>query len=82
MDLGEGRVGHFSFNTRRLFVAAGSVPFLLSIANYYLELGLFGHFGKKAIAVASVVFFLVLRYLGPTFDDIKRHRDALRARRQ
>ena len=82
MELGEGRVGNFSFNTRRLFVAAGLVPFLLSIANFYLDLGLFGHFGKKAIAAAGVVLFLVLRYLGPTVEDTKRHRNARRGKHE
>ena len=78
MDLGSSRLGNFSLSMRRLFVGAALIPCVLSVASYYLHWGIAGRFGKAAIAVSFVVLFLVMRYLGPTVDDIRRFRNAER----
>ena len=75
MELSGRRLGRFSLNARRLFVAAALAPCLLSVANYYLNWELAGRFDRVAIAASFAALFLVMRYLGPTVDDIKRYRE-------
>jgi hypothetical protein len=79
MELGTNRLGNFSFNARRAFLAIALVPFLLSLANLFLEWHWFGQYDKQIVVGCSVVGFLVLRYLGPTVSDAKKYRDAKRA---
>ena len=76
-ELGRNRLGNFSFRTRRRIAACAGLPFLLALASYYCEWGLFGEAGNWAIAVSAVVLFLAARYLGPTaqqYDDYRRSR--------
>jgi hypothetical protein len=49
---------------------------VLFVANHYLNWGWAGCFGKQAIAGSFVV--LVMRYLGPTVDDLRRFHNAER----
>ena len=78
MDLGGSRLGNFSLSTRRLVVGVALIPCVLFVASHYLNWGLAGRFGKEAIAGSFVVLFLVMRYLGPTVDDLRRLRNAER----
>ena len=81
MDLTGRRLGDFSLKARRLFVGLALIPFLLSVLNHYLQWHLVGRFDNVAVAVASVVLFLVMRYLGPTVEELKRYREAERSAR-
>jgi hypothetical protein len=74
VELGENRLGKFSFNMRRLFVGCALVPCIVTVADYYLGWGLFGRFGRWAIAVSFVLLFLVMRYLGPTVQEVQDYR--------
>ena len=81
--LGRGRLGDFSFQTRRWIAGCAGLPFVLALANRYFEWGLFGTADKWAIGVSAVVLFLAARYLGPTaqqYDDYRRSRREKRAR--
>lgn len=76
MDLSGSRLGNFSLSTRRLVVGVALIPCVLFVANHYLNWGWAGCFGKQAIAGSVVV--LVMRYLGPTVDDLRRFHNAER----
>ena len=74
MELGESRLGKFSLGMRRVFVGCALVPCILTVANYYFEWGLFGRFGRWVLAASFVSLFLVMRYLGPTVQEIRDYR--------
>jgi hypothetical protein len=81
-ELGTGRLGDFSFQTRRWIAGCAGVPFVLALANRYFEWGLFGTADKWAMAVSAVVLFLAARYFGPSaqqYDDHQRSRRENRA---
>lgn len=83
-ELGRDRLGSFSFRTRRWIAGCAALPFLLALANHYLEWELFGTADNWATAVSALVLFLVARYLGPTgqqYDDYRRCRREERAGR-
>ena len=81
MELGENRLGNFSFHARRVIVGIALLPCLLSVINLYLKWGLFGHLDTAAVAVCFIALFLVMRYLGPTVREVKKHREAIRGSR-
>jgi hypothetical protein len=74
VELGENRLGKFSFNMRRVFVGCALVPCIVAVADYYLGWELFGKFGRWAIAASFVLLFLVMRYLGPTVQEVRDYR--------
>lgn len=74
MQLGEDRLGKFSFGVRRAFVACALLPCVVTVANYYFEWGLFGRLDRWVIAGSFVSLFLVMRYLGPTVREIRDYR--------
>lgn len=78
MELGKDRLGKFSFQVRRVFVGLACVPCVLALASHYLEWGLFGRFERYSIGVSFILAFLVLRYLGPTMQEMRDYRDAKR----
>jgi hypothetical protein len=80
MQLGGNRIGKFSFTMRRVFVGCALVPCVLAVANYYFEWGLFGSFDRGLIAASFVLLFLVMRYLGPTMQEIRDHRSRANTR--
>lgn len=80
MQLGENRLGKFSFQVRRIFVGCALVPCILSVANYYLDWGLFGKRERWPIAASFVLLFLVMRYLGPTLQEVRDYRSSGRAK--
>ena len=73
--LGETRLGKFSFHVRRVFVACALVPCLVAAGNYSFDWGLVGRFDRWFLAVSFTVLFLVLRYLGPTEQQIRDYRN-------
>lgn len=79
MRLGENRLGTFSFNMRRVFVGCALVPCIVTVADHYLGWGLFGRFGRGAIAASFILLFLVMRYLGPTVQEVRDYRSSRRA---
>jgi len=74
MELAGRRLGSFSLLVRRVFVGLALVPCLVAVANSYLGWGLFSKFGKWAIVISFVVLFLVMRYLGPTVQQLREYR--------
>ena len=81
MKLGDNRLGHLSFQTRRALVGIALLPCLLSVANVYLGWNLFGRFDKQVLVACFILLLLVMRYLGPTVDQVKKYREAARARK-
>ena len=77
VELGRNRIGKFSLLMRRWFVGLALVPCVVSVANFW---GLFGTRSKGFIAVSFVGLFLVMRYLGPTVQQIREYRRGLRDR--
>jgi hypothetical protein len=53
---------------------------LLCIANYYLNLGLFGRFAKQAIASAFAVMYLQIHFYGPTIHRLRAYQRLKRSR--
>ena len=74
MPFSGDRVGHFSLNTRRVFVGIAAIPCVASLVNQYFNLGLFGKFGRSVVSISFFFMILVMRYLGPTMDDMKKYR--------
>jgi hypothetical protein len=79
MQLGEDRLGNFSFQTRRVFVGCALVPCAFSVANYYFEWWLTGTLERGLVAGSFVLLFLVMRYLGPTVQQVRDYRNGHRA---
>jgi len=71
MQLGKNRVGKLSFGMRRFFVACALVPCIVTVTNYYSGWKLFGQFDRGLLAASFVSLFLVMRYLGPTLQQIR-----------
>jgi len=80
VQLGEDRLGRFSFQMRRVFVGCALLPCVMTVAGYYLRWGLFGGFGRWAIAASFVLLFLVMRHLGPTVQEVQDYRNNRRAK--
>ncbi len=80
MQVGEDRLGKFSFRMRRVFVGCALLPCVVTVMDYYLRWGLFGRFGRWAIAASFVLLFLVMRYLGPTVQEVQDYRNDRRAK--
>lgn len=79
MELGGRRLGKFSLTARRAFVGGALVPCAVAIANHYLEWRLFGQDDRWPIAASFVLLFLVMRYLGPTVQQLREYRERRRA---
>ena len=82
MYLGSNRLGKFSFRMRRIFVGFALMPCGVTVADYYLRWGLFGRFERWAIAASFVLLFVVMRYLGPTVQEVAEYRDDRRGRKR
>jgi len=79
MELGRDRLGKFSLTTRRVFVGCALVPCVVTVANHYFGWGLFGWEDRWSIAASFVLLFLVMRYLGPTVQQLREYRESRRA---
>lgn len=75
MDLAGKRLGKFSLRTRRILVGCALAPCVLTVANYYLGWGLLGKWSRSSIAVSFVALFLVMRFLGPTVQQLREYRE-------
>lgn len=78
MELGYNRLGNFSFRARRIMVGVALVPCLLSGMNVYLGWHLLGGFDNAVLGGCLILLFLVMRYLGPTMQEIREYREAAR----
>lgn len=76
MELGGKRLGNFTLMARRAFVGCALVPCAVIVANHYLEWGLFGRDDRWSIAASFVLLFLVMRYLGPTLQQLREYRNS------
>lgn len=74
MELVGKRLGNFSLRARRIFVGCALAPCFVTVANHYLGWELFGRSERWPIAVSFVVLFLVMRYLGPTVQQLREYR--------
>lgn len=74
MELGGNRLGKFPLTVRRAFVGCALVPCAVTVANHYPGWGLFGRDDRWSIAVSFVLLFLVMRYLGPTVQQLQDYR--------
>ncbi len=74
-ELAGQRFGNFSTNARRAIVGVASVPFLVSVANYWFTWRLFGIPEKWPFAVSATLLFLTMRFLGPTIHELREQRD-------
>ena len=81
MQLGENRLGNFSFVMRRVFVGCALVPCVVTVADYCLRWELFGRFGRWIMAASFALLVLVMRYLGPTVQEVVNYRNDRRANR-
>jgi hypothetical protein len=52
MELGENRLGNFSFGVRRIFLGCALLPCLLTLANHCFEWGLFGRFDRWTLTAS------------------------------
>jgi len=73
------KVKVMSLNGKRVVVGIGFCVCLLSAANYYLDLGAFGRFGKPVMLISLLVILLFQRFVGPSFSEIQEYRDKKRA---
>lgn len=76
MEIGETRMGNFSLKVRRAFVGGALVPCVLTVANHYFGWGLFGRNDRWSIGASFVLLFLVMRYLGPTVQQLRDYRQS------
>jgi hypothetical protein len=67
-----------SFNGKRVVLGIGLLLCLLCVANDYLDLGVFGRFGRQATIVSFVVLAVVQHFLGPTLSEVREYRDKKR----
>jgi hypothetical protein len=67
-----------SFNGTRVVVGIAVVLCVLCIANNYLNVGVFGRFGKQAMTVSFIVLAIALRFFTPTPQEFKEYRDGKR----
>jgi hypothetical protein len=67
-----------SFNGKRVVLGIGLLVCLLCVANYYLNLGVFGRFAKQAVIVSFIVLVIVQHYIGPSLSEVREYRDKKR----
>jgi hypothetical protein len=79
MELGGSRLGKFSLTTRRVFVGFALAPCVVTVANHYLGWGIFGGHDRLPIAASFIVLFFVMRYLGPTVQQLREYRESGRS---
>lgn len=64
-----------SFNRKRVVLGIGLLLCLLCVANYYLNFGVFGRFGKQAVIISFIVLAIVQHFIGPTLSEVREYRD-------
>ncbi len=81
MDIGGKRLGKFSLTARRALVGCALLPCAVTVANHYFGWGLFGRDDNWSIAASFVLLLLVMRYLGPTVQQLREYRESGRSPR-
>jgi hypothetical protein len=76
--VGEIAVTNLSFNSRRIVVGLALVVMLVCLADFAFDLGVFGRFSKAAFALSVAALISVLRFIGPTIDEVRAYRDRRR----
>lgn len=62
------------FNVRRYLLLVPLLPAIFCVANYMLDLGVFGQFDKKVAVISVVILALWTHFLGPTLREVEdRH---------
>ena len=64
-----------SYNSKRALVGVALVPFVFLGLNALFGWHLFGSFDKRALVLSGVLLFVVMRYFGPTRQEMLDHRD-------
>ena len=67
-----------SFNGKRILVAIALSITLICLANFYLDLDLFGQFGKKILVVSVGLLIVVVLFFGPTIKEMEDYREKKR----
>ena len=73
------RMKRLSLDSKRAIVGIAMVPLIVCGLNSLFRWHLFGSFDKGALVLSAVVLVLVMRYLGPTIQEMRDYRD-MRAR--
>jgi hypothetical protein len=68
-----------SFNGKRVVLGIWLLVCLLCVANYYLNLGVVGRFGKQAVIASFIVLAIVQHFIGPTLSEVREYRDKKRS---
>jgi hypothetical protein len=71
-----------SFNQKRVIAGVLLIPLLICSANPWFGLNLFGGCDKKISVVILLIFFIVMRYFGPTIKELEDSRDRKRKERE
>jgi hypothetical protein len=71
-----------SFNGKRVVIGIAVVLCLLCIANNYLNVDVFGRFGKQAMTTSFIVLALALRFFMPTPQEFQEYQDGKRIARR
>jgi hypothetical protein len=67
-----------SFNGKRILVAIALCTALICLANYYLDLGLFGRLDKKILVMSVGLLIIVALFFAPSIKDMEDYRDKKR----
>lgn len=73
------RIKGLSLTQRRIWVGVAGVPALLSVANYYGGWVGQAPWPQRFVAVAFLLVWAVLTFVGPTIDELRAYRDSKRA---
>jgi hypothetical protein len=67
-----------SFNGKRVVLGVWLLLCMFFVANYYLNLGVVGRFGKQAVILSFVVLALIQHFVGPSLSEVREYRERLR----
>jgi len=73
------RIKELSLTQRRIWVGVAGVPALLSVANYYGGWVGQAPWPKRLVAVAFVLLWAAMTFVGPTIAELKAYRESKRA---
>lgn len=63
-----------TFLMKRIVVGAFFLIFVAAVATYLLDIGPFGSSAKIIAVISGVLLALVLHFVGPTLEELRRHR--------
>jgi hypothetical protein len=67
-----------SFNGKRVVLGVWLLLCMFFVANYYLDIGVVGRFGKQAVILSFVVLALLQHFVGPSLSEVREYRERLR----